>query len=282
MHADTAEKEMRRRLERVQGGPGLSSPYVAGETWGLSPREWGEVQSALRAETPLASQESGQQISAAQRSREPDGGCGTEPFPHVRADIRAASARAEEQTWAGVRGEGGTVGHLNVDVSRRPTRPGLPHHLHERVRSIDRGQDPAGCHSRLALRLSASPAVPRNQPNVDAGGTARGDPNPSDAQATPSPASPEIAAESVARGIALGVSAGLPDHEGMGGEESEDVQGNADPPPRADSARDAQENGGEERAAEEADAEASTHAHAAADRPGGSTQHGQAPTNTPA
>ncbi|CAI5981223.1 unnamed protein product [Closterium sp. NIES-64] len=146
----------------------------------------------------------------------------------------------------------------------------------------DRGLDQAGCHFRLALRLSASPAVPRNQPNVDAGGTARGDPNPSDAQATPSPASPEIAAESVARGIALVVSAGLLDHEGMGGEESEDVQRNADPPPRADSARDAQEKGGEERAAEEADAEASTRAHAAADRPGGSTQHEQAPTNTPA
>ncbi|CAI5987324.1 unnamed protein product [Closterium sp. NIES-64] len=117
-------------------------------------------------------------------------------------------------------------------------------------------------------------------PNVDAGGTARGDPNPSDDQATPSPASPEIAEENVARGIALAVSAGLPDHEGMGGEGSEDVQENAYPPPRADSARDAQEKGGEERAAVEGAAEASTRAPAAADRPGGSTQHEQAPTNT--
>ncbi|CAI5973202.1 unnamed protein product [Closterium sp. NIES-64] len=125
-----------------------------------------------------------------------------------------------------------------------------------------------------------TPAVPRNQPNVDAGGTARGDPNPSDDQATPSPASPEIAEENVARGIALAVSAGLPDHEGMGGEGSEDVQENAYPPPRADSARDAQEKGGEERAAVEGAAEASTRAPAAAHRPGGSTQHEQAPTNT--
>ncbi|CAI5975802.1 unnamed protein product [Closterium sp. NIES-64] len=117
-------------------------------------------------------------------------------------------------------------------------------------------------------------------PNVDAGGTARGDPNPSDDQATPSPASPEIAEENVARGIALAGSAGLPDHEGMGGKGSEDVQENAYPPPRADSARDAQEKGGEERAAVEGAAEASTRAPAAADRPGGSTQHEQAPTNT--
>ncbi|CAI5961994.1 unnamed protein product [Closterium sp. NIES-64] len=259
---------MRRRLERVQGGPGLSSPYKI-------------PHSVLRAETPPASQESGQQISAAQRSREPDGGCGTEPFPHARADIRAASARAEEQPGRGPRRRGDRwspqCGRESAPHSPGPASP-PPRTCPQR----DRGQDPAGCHSRLALRLSASPAVPRNQPNVDAGGTARGDPNPSVAQATPSPASPEIAAESVARGIALGVSAGLPDHEGMGGEESKDVQGNADPPPRADSARDAQEKGGEERAAEEADAEASTRAHAAADRPGGSTQHVQAPTNTPA
>ncbi|CAI5522384.1 unnamed protein product, partial [Closterium sp. Naga37s-1] len=249
--------------------------------WGLSPREWGEVQSALRAETPSASQESGQQISAAQRSRGPDGGCGTEPSPHARADICAASARAEEQPGRGPRRRGD---RWSPQCGREsaPHSPGRASPPPRTCSRRDRGQDPAGCHSRLALRHSAGPAVPRNQPNVDAGGTARGDPNPSDAQATPSPASPEIAAESVARGIALGVSAGLLDHEGMGGEESEDVQGSADPPPRADSARDAQEKGGEERAAEVADVEASARAHAAADRPGGSTQHVQAPTNTPA
>ncbi|CAI5983830.1 unnamed protein product [Closterium sp. NIES-64] len=249
--------------------------------WGLSPREWGEVQSALRAETPPASQESGQQPSAAQRSREPDGGCGTKPSPHARADTRAASAHAEERPGLGLRRRGDRwspqYGRESAPHSPGPASPPprtCPQH--------DRGLDQAGCHSRLALRPSASPAVPRKQPNVDAGGTARGDPNPSDDQATPSPASPEIAEENVARGIALAVSAGLPDHEGMGGEGSEDVQENAYPPPRADSARDAQEKGGEERVAVEGAAEASTRAPAAADRPGGSTQHEQAPTNTPA
>ncbi|CAI5998909.1 unnamed protein product [Closterium sp. NIES-65] len=137
-------------------------------------------------------------------------------------------------------------------------------------------------HADNARRRCADDWSVSKGPNVDAGGTARGDPNPSDDQATPSPASPEIAEENVARGIALAVSAGLPDHEGMGGEGSEDVQENAYPPPRADSARDAQEKGGEERAAVEGAAETSIRAPAAANRPGGSTQHERAPTNTPA
>ncbi|CAI5971237.1 unnamed protein product [Closterium sp. NIES-64] len=237
--------------------------------------------SALRAETPSASRESGQQLSAARRSRVPDEGCGTEPSPHARADIRAESARAEEQPGRGPRRRGDRwspqCGRESAPHSPGPASP-PPRTCSRR----DRGQDLAGSHSRLALRHSAGPADPRNQPNVDAGGTARSDPNPSDAQAIPYPASPEIAAESVARGIALGVSAGLPDHEGMGGEGSEYAHGIADPPPCADNVRDAQEKGGGERAAEEADVEASARAPAAADRPGGSTQHVQAPANTPA
>ncbi|CAI5507084.1 unnamed protein product [Closterium sp. Naga37s-1] len=146
----------------------------------------------------------------------------------------------------------------------------------------DQGRDPARYNCRHAHRHSAGPADLRNQPSADAEGTARVGPNPSDARVTPSPASPEIAEESVARGIALGVSAGLPDHEEMGGEENEDAPGTAERPPCADGFRDAQVMGGEERAAEEADAEASAHAPAAADRLGGLTQHVQGPTNTPA
>ncbi|CAI7911241.1 unnamed protein product [Closterium sp. NIES-53] len=137
----------------------------------------------------------------------------------------------------------------------------------------DRGRDPAHYNS-------AGPADLLNQPSPVAEGTARDGPNPRNAQVTPSPASPEIAAEIVARGAALGVSAGLPDHEEMGGEENEDAPGTADRPPCADGLRDAQEMGGEERAAEEADAEASAHAPAAAVRLGGLTQHEQGPTNT--
>ncbi|CAI5963465.1 unnamed protein product [Closterium sp. NIES-65] len=154
-------------------------------------------------------------------------------------------------------------------------RVGLPHHLHERVRGVIKGRIALVAIPLPALRLPAGHAAPQNQPNVDAGRSARGD-------QTPFPASPEIAAESVARGIALGVSAGLPDHGGMGGEGSKDARGSADPPPLADNVRDAQGKGGEERAAKEADVEASALAPAAADRPDGSTQHVQAPTNTPA
>ncbi|CAI5469936.1 unnamed protein product [Closterium sp. Yama58-4] len=143
-------------------------------------------------------------------------------------------------------------------------------------------RDPARERSRHAHCRSAGPAGLQIQPNADAEGIARNDPCPTDAQATPSPASPVIAAESVARGIALGVSAGLPDHEEMDGVENEDAQGTADRPPCADEVRVAQEKAGEERAAEEPDAEASARAPAAAVRLGGSTQHVQGPTNTPA
>ncbi|CAI5994721.1 unnamed protein product [Closterium sp. NIES-65] len=75
--------------------------------------------------------------------------------------------------------------------------------------------------------------------------------------------------------------AGLPDHEGTGGEEGEDAQGSADSPPCAENVRDAREKGGEEMAAEGADVKANARAPAAADRQDGSTQHAQAPSNTP-
>ncbi|CAI5996061.1 unnamed protein product [Closterium sp. NIES-64] len=144
----------------------------------------------------------------------------------------------------------------------------------------DQEQDPAGGQMSRALRHSAGPAAQRNHPNSDAEGTARDDLIPSDAQATPSPASPELAEVIVERGIALGVSAGLLDHEETGAEESEDAQGSADPPPCADSVRDAREIGDEETAAVGDDAEASARAAAAADRQDGSTLHAQEPTNT--
>ncbi|CAI5947001.1 unnamed protein product [Closterium sp. NIES-65] len=219
--------------------------------WGLSPREWGEVQSALRVDTPSASLEFGQQTSAAQRSRGPDGGYGIESLPSRTGRYLLSVGARRGATWPGSAAKGGPL-------------------------------DPAGAHYRHDLRHSAGLAGRPNLPIEDAGGSARDAPNPSDVQATPSPSSPEIAAETVARGIALGVSAGLPDHEETGGEENEDAQGIADRPHPADEPRDAQETGAEERAAAEADAEASARAPAVADRPGGSTQHAQGPTNTPA
>ncbi|CAI5497871.1 unnamed protein product [Closterium sp. Naga37s-1] len=262
---------MRRRLKCAHGGPNPSSlyniPHVAGE--------------ALREETPSASQESGQQRGAARRSPGLDEGCGTEPAPPARADIRATSARAEEPPGQGPRRREGRWSPQCVRESalHSPAPDAQPPQTHSWP---DLEQDPARDRFRHAHRHSAGPVGLRNQPNAGAEGTARDDPNPSDAQVTPSPASPEIAAESVARGIALGVSAGLPDHEEMGGEVNEDVQGTADRPLCADESRDAQEKVGEERAAAEADAEASARAPAVAVRPGGSTQHVQGPTNTPA
>ncbi|CAI5941964.1 unnamed protein product [Closterium sp. NIES-64] len=261
--------------------PPLDSESGTWSAWGLSPREWGEVQSALRADTPSASLELGQQISAAQRSRGPDGGCGAEPSPLARADIRSASARAEEQPGLGPRRRGDRWSPL-YGRELNPHSPGPAAPPPQTCLRRDRGQDPAGDHYRHDLRHSAGLAGRQNPPSEDAGGTARDAPNPSDVQATPSPSSPEIAAETVAWGIALGVSAGLPDHEETGGEENEDAQRIADRPHPADEPRDAQEMGAEERAAAEANAEASTRAPAAADRPGGSTQHAQGPTNTPA
>ncbi|CAI5498686.1 unnamed protein product [Closterium sp. Naga37s-1] len=199
-------------------------------------------------------------------------------IPNVAGE---ASARAEEPPGQGPRRREVRWSPQCVRESapRSPAPAAPPSQTHSWP---DRGQDPARDQYCHAHRHSAGPADLRNQPSADAEGTAHDGPNPSDIQATPSPASPEIAAESVAREIVLGVSAGLPDQEEMGGEESEDAQGTADRPPCAEEVRDAQEMGGEERAAEEADAEASARAPAAADRPGGSTQHVQGPTNTPA
>ncbi|CAI7812825.1 unnamed protein product [Closterium sp. NIES-54] len=70
-----------------------------------------------------------------------------------------------------------------------------------------RGQSPyRGCYRR-ARGHSADRDDPQIQPTADAAGTARGEQNPSGAQEIPSPSSPEIAAESVARGIALAANA---------------------------------------------------------------------------
>ncbi|CAI5528866.1 unnamed protein product [Closterium sp. Naga37s-1] len=284
---------MRRRLERVQGGPAMSSPnkipHVAGENsesgtwsaWGLSPREWGEVQSVLRAETPSASQESGQQTSAARRSRGPDEGCGTQASPPARADIRSASARAGESPGRGPRRRGD---RWSPQCGREsaPRSPGPASPPPQTCSRRGRGQDPAGDHYRHALHHCAGPAGPLNLPSADAGGSARGDPNPSDAQTTPSPASPEIAAESVARGIALGVSAGLPGHEEMGSEESDGLQGTADRQRRPADPRDALGSGGEEIAAAATDAAATARVPDAADQQVGSMQSERGPTSTPA
>ncbi|CAI5486626.1 unnamed protein product [Closterium sp. Naga37s-1] len=85
---------------------------------------------------------------------------------------------------------------------------------------------------------------------------------------------PEIAEESA--------NAGLPDYEGIDDEGIEDAWGDADRPPRVGEVRDAQEKGGEEIAAAEADAAASVRAPDAADQQGGLTQRAREPTSTPA
>ncbi|CAI6007683.1 unnamed protein product [Closterium sp. NIES-65] len=256
---------MRRRLKCVHWGPDSSSSN----------------KSELRAETPSASQESGQQRSAARRSPGPDEGCETGPSPPARADICAASARAEEPPGQGPsRGEDRWSPQCVRDSPPHSPAPAAP--LPQTHSWPDRGQDLARDHYRHAHRHSAGPFGLRNQPSADAGGTARGDPNPSDAQATPSPASPEIAAESVARGIALGVSASLSDHEGIGGEESDGPRGTDDRQLRPGDHRDTLENGGEEIAAAAADVAANARAPDAADQWAGSRQPEQEPTSTPA
>ncbi|CAI7778154.1 unnamed protein product, partial [Closterium sp. NIES-53] len=162
--------------------------------------------SEFRAETPSTSQESSHQSRAARRSPGPGEGCETEPPPPARADTRAASARAEELPGLDPRRRevrwSPQCANESAPQSPAPAAP-LPQ-MHSRP---DRGRDPARYNCRHAHRHSAGPADLRNQPSAVAEGTARVGPNPYDAQATPSPASPEIAAETVARGIALGVSA---------------------------------------------------------------------------
>ncbi|CAI5953092.1 unnamed protein product [Closterium sp. NIES-64] len=142
-----------------------------------------------------------------------------------------------------------TVGHLDVDLRRDP--------LH-----------------------SADPDGHQSPPSADAGGIARGAQNPIVAQENPSPASPEIDAESAARGIALAVSAGLPNLGEIGDGESGGSQATADRQLRGGEARVDQESDAEGNVAAGAGAAAIAHAHEAAVQPDDSTQRGPAPTNT--
>ncbi|CAI5524591.1 unnamed protein product [Closterium sp. Naga37s-1] len=178
------------------------------------------------------------------------------------------------------RGEGHWLWqYARASAPRSPAPDAPPPPSHSRP---DLRLDHDGDYSSHVLNHSADLGGRQNQPSADAAGIVRDAQIPSDAQAIPCPALPEIAAESAERGIALAVTAGLLDHGGMGAEESGDAQGTADRPPCVDEGHDAQEKGGEERAAKEVDVEASARAPDAANRQGGSTQHARGPTNTPA
>ncbi|CAI5468802.1 unnamed protein product [Closterium sp. Yama58-4] len=270
---------MRRRLKRAHGGTNPSSlykiPHVAGKVRAKGATPAGASDTGANGDSSDSAKDT--QDPRDPGPPEPDEGCGTEAAPPARADTRATSARAEGPSGQGPRRWEDRWSPRCVHESARHSpapgaRPPRTHSWH------DPGRDPARECFRHAHHRSAGPAGLQIQPNADAEGIARDDPCPTDAQATPSPASPVIAAESVARGIALGVSAGQP--EEMDGVENEDAQGTADRPPCADEGRVAQEKAGEERAAEEPGAEASARAPAAAVRLGGSTQHVQGPTNT--
>ncbi|CAI7798899.1 unnamed protein product [Closterium sp. NIES-54] len=139
---------------------------------------------------------------------------------------------------------------------------------------------------RMATHPLLMPAV--YPPTADVAGTARGEQNPSGAQEIPSPASPEIAAESDARGIALATNAyfdpraHLDDAEESGAGGSDGAREIAGRPLRYEEDRAAQENGDEEIAAAEADAAGNVRAPDPAGQRGGLTRPEQGPTSTPA
>ncbi|CAI5477837.1 unnamed protein product [Closterium sp. Yama58-4] len=192
-------------------GPGAKLP-----AWGLSPREWGGgVQSELLADTPSPGSGCGQPSSGAWSSQGPAEGCGTSPLPLARADTRSMSARAEEPRPQGLwREEARWLPRYGRAPAPHSPAPGAPP---LQMRSWpDQPQDPV--RDRLHC---ADPVGPQSQRNAVAEGTARDAQYPTDAQGTPSPASPEIDTERAERGIALAVNAGLPDLGGSVGEESE-------------------------------------------------------------
>ncbi|CAI7805238.1 unnamed protein product, partial [Closterium sp. NIES-53] len=123
---------------------------------------------------------------------------------------------------------------------------------------------------------------------ADVAGTARGEQNPSGAQEIPSPASPKITAESVARGIALAANAYFDpraqqdDAEESGAGGSDGALEIAGRPLRYEEDRAPQENGDGEIAAAEADAAGNVRAPDPAGQRGGLTRPEQGPTSTPA
>ncbi|CAI7792244.1 unnamed protein product, partial [Closterium sp. NIES-53] len=255
--------------------------------WDLSTRGWGEVQSELRAETPPPGQGLGQAGIAEQRSPGPAEGCGTTPSPLSRAENRSMLVRA----WDPLRQETGRQEGLELrryvrELARLPPAPAAPplsvRSLPARQRSPDRG-----CY-RCAQGHSADRDDPQTLPTTDVAGTARGEQNPSGAQAIPSPASPEIAAESVARGIVLvaiaysDLCAHQDDAEESGAGGSDGAREIVGLPLRDEEGYAAQKNGDEEIAAAETDAAGNARTPDLAVRRGGSTRPYQGPTSTPA
>ncbi|CAI7789114.1 unnamed protein product [Closterium sp. NIES-53] len=159
--------------------------------WDLSPRGWEEVQSELRAEAPSPGQGHGQTGIAERRSPGPAEGCRTAPSPLAQVDTRSKSVRA----WDPPSQEPGrreALGlrrcvHEPAPLPPVTAAPPLPKRsLPARQQSPD-----CGCYRR-ARGHSADRNDPQIQPTADVSGTARGVQNPSGAQETPSPASPEI------------------------------------------------------------------------------------------
>ncbi|CAI5951539.1 unnamed protein product [Closterium sp. NIES-64] len=202
-------------------------------------------------------------------------------FHVVGEDTRSMSARVEEPLGQGPgHGEAHWSQQCELESASHSPAPGAP--LLPPRSQPDRLHHRARGRSRHGPRHFADPDGHQTLPSADAGGTARGAQNPSDAQATPSPASAEIAAKSAARGIALAVSAGLPDLGGIGGEESEDSLETADRQPHGGELRDALGSDGKDIAAAVADAVVNARAPDEADLQGGWTQPEKGPTNTPA
>ncbi|CAI5530755.1 unnamed protein product [Closterium sp. Naga37s-1] len=255
--------------------------------WDLSPRGWGEVQSELRAETPSTGQGHGQTGIAERRSPGPVEGCGTAPSLIARTDTLSKSVRAWDPP-------GQEPGRREALWLRRcvcepapllpaPAAPPLPKRsLPLRQRSPD-----CGCYRR-ARGHSANRDGLQIQPTADVAGTARGEQNPSGAQEIPSPASPEIAAESVARGIALAANAYF-DPRAQQDDAEESGDGGSDAALeiagrllRYEEVRVAQDNSDEEIAAAESDAAGNVRAPDPAGQRGGLTRPEQKPTSTPA
>ncbi|CAI7888507.1 unnamed protein product [Closterium sp. NIES-54] len=167
-----------------------------------------------------------------------------------------------------------------------PPAPAAPPLSARSLPARQRGPD-HGCYRR-AQGHSADRDDPQTLPTADVAGTARGEQNPSGAQVIPSPASPEIAAESVARGIAVAaiaysdLRAHLDDAEESGAGGSDGAREIAGLPLRDEEGYGAQENGDEEIAAAETDAAGNARTPDSAVRRGGSTRPYPGPTSTPA
>ncbi|CAI5537368.1 unnamed protein product [Closterium sp. Naga37s-1] len=228
-------EKLRREAKSVNRGPALRSRVKikseAGEAWGLSPRGWGEVQSALRAaETSPSGPEPGQLNSEERGNLGLGGDRRTAPSPLQLADTPARSAGAAELRHS-QQGRWGALWSQTHEYEPLPP-PLEPPALHPPPYS-PRGQPRSlGRDYPRAQNYSSAHDVRQSQPTEDGAGRAPCDETPNGPREPRGPDA-EVTAAATADGGTAAAGSVFPatsEESGSGGRGAEDP---ADNPPTA-------------------------------------------------